>query len=267
MSWLAYITVWILGLAAAVLALVNEPAARVCLLAALFFTYGVILLIGIMFPGLGLFFISIKRGANYLGTVALTFDDGPHPTRTARLLDLLRDEKVPATFFVIGRAAEAFPDKVLRADAEGHLVGNHTYRHRAVGALFSDRGLRDELERASQVVAGLIRCTPRFVRLPFGLSRPGIARLLRRQELTSIGWDVQGLEWVYREPRIIAERIARLARNGSVIMLRESCYGTQALGDEAVLETARLTIALLRERGFNFVRLDQLLEQPGYCEK
>ena len=110
-----------------------------------------------------------------------------------------------------------------------------------------------------------VSAAPRFVRTPSGVSRPDLAEAFAQLQLTNVAWDVCGLELLYRNPARIAARIARLARNGSIILLHESYYGTRIVKPEQALTTAQLTIALLRERGFRFVRLDHLLKQPGFA--
>lgn len=266
MSWFAYVSAWTLGLAGAVLALADDPDVRFWLLVAVGLAYLAVLVLGSARPQWGFYLPSLNRGPAQAGTVALTFDDGPDPEVTPGLLDLLRQEDIQAAFFFVAEAAAKHPALVRRAAGDGHVIGNHSFSHRATWPLGRLRGIQSEWERANQVFFRLLRRTPRLLRLPFGVSRPGLARVLKALNLTSIGWDVRGLEGVHRDPQKIAQSVAAQARNGSIILLHECYYKSKNFGP-AVLETACLTIRLLRERGFTFSRLDRLLELPAYAEE
>jgi peptidoglycan-N-acetylglucosamine deacetylase len=261
MTWPVYITIWIAGLIGTVLALVDDTGAKIGAAAALFGVYLLVLLAGTLFPQLGLYFSVSKRGSHEEGRVALTFEDGPDPSLTPRLLDLLKQENIPAAFFSVGARVVAYPELILREDKEGHLLGNHTYRHHWHWRWWTRSGLRAELERTDAAFARAIQRRPRFIRLPPGLAYPGVGRVLREANLTGVGWDV-GIGSARSEtPQAAAARVARLARNGSLIALRDSpARGTTP---DAVVETTRQIIVLLKERGFKFVRLDQMLGLPG----
>jgi peptidoglycan-N-acetylglucosamine deacetylase len=260
MSWPAYITIWTAGLIGTILALVEDAGARIWLVLALLGVYLLVMLAGALFPQLGLYFSVAKRGSHEQGRVALTFENGPDPRLTPRLLDLLKRERIPAMFFAIGAEAENQPDLVRRMDEEGHLLGNHTYAHRWRVGWLTRSGLRSELEKGAAALIAVIRRRPRFVRLPQGLAHPGLRRVLRELNLTGVGWDVRA--GTAADPQRAAAHCARLARNGSIIALPGDTRHAAAT-PEAVLETARQIITLLKERGFAFVRLDQLLGLAG----
>lgn len=260
MSWLAYITFWTAGLAGAVFAVTGDPRSRTLILLALGGVYVFAWACAIRCPHWGLLYPSLNRGPHDVGRVALTFTGGPHPLITPRLLELLGREKVPAAFFFTGRECEAEPHWVRQADEAGHQIARTVYRSRWSWSWMTDRGLRLELAQTGAVLSRILKRTPRFVRLP--LARPGVPRLLQQMNLIGVGWDVGGEVIGAADPRAAAERIARIARNGSVIAL----YQDPDSGPDAALETASQTIVLLRDRGFTFARLDHLLEQAAYDE-
>jgi peptidoglycan/xylan/chitin deacetylase (PgdA/CDA1 family) len=113
------------------------------------------------------FTVSGARGSR---RVWLTFDDGPHPEHTPRLLDVLRDAGVPATFFVIGRGATAHPEIVRRMKAEGHAVGNHTFNHVDAAAM-ATASFIEEVRRADRVLEAILGHEPRLFRPPWGRLR------------------------------------------------------------------------------------------------
>ncbi len=267
MSWFAYTTLWTLSLAGTTWVLVEDPLIRLLLLAGLFFVYLCILIVGSTFPQLNFYFVSCNRGATDQGCVALTFDDGPDPKVLPKLLEVLKDEKVKATFFMVGQAAEANPAMVKKVEADGHLIGNHSYFHSAWWPFQFVFAIRDELARSNAAIAKVIGTKPRLVRMPFSIGRPGLSRVFRKLNLVPIGWDVRGLEGLYREPKLIAEHVAKEARNGSIVLLHERYFGTKDFGPERVVETVREVIAGLRERGFVFQRVDAMLGIEGYSDE
>jgi peptidoglycan/xylan/chitin deacetylase (PgdA/CDA1 family) len=264
MSWFFYTTLWTLSLVGTTWVLADDLATRLSLSLGLLAAYLITLAMGSFYPRLNFYFSCVHRGPADQGWVSLTIDDGPDPKVTPKLLEALKDEGVKATFFLVGLAAEAHPALVKRVEADGHLIGNHMYYHKATWPFRPAFAIRQELERANALLAKLIGNRPRFVRMPFSVGRPGLARAFRKLNLTPVGWDVRGLEGVYREPARIAEHVAREARNGSVILLHECYFHAADFGAERVVETARLVIARLRERGFVFKRLDEMLETEGY---
>jgi peptidoglycan/xylan/chitin deacetylase (PgdA/CDA1 family) len=177
------------------------------------------------------------------------------------LLELLRRERIPAAFFFVGEAARRYPALVARAAADGHLIGNHSDRHGYGWTISSTERLFAEFAAANRTLAAILGQPPRFARTPAGVSRPNLAEVFQQLQLRNVAWDVRGLEGLYRDPGRIAARVARRARNGSIILLHELYYGVLRFEPRQVLATAQRTIQQLRSRGFRFARLDRLLEQ------
>jgi peptidoglycan/xylan/chitin deacetylase (PgdA/CDA1 family) len=265
MSRFAWSTVCVLVAVGLILALVENVSYQACLLAGLGVCYVALLAAGSLVPRLDFYLHAVRRGPADHPWVALTFDDGPNPATTPLLLELLQRERIPAAFFFVGEAARRYPDLVARAAADGHLIGNHSDRHGYGWAVSSAEQIFAEFAAASRTLAGILGQPPRFVRTPAGVSSPHLADALQRLQLRNVAWDVRGLEGVYRDPERIAARVARRGRNGSIILLHELYYGVCHFKPGQVLATAQRTIERLRSRGFHFVRLDRLLEQPDHA--
>ena len=128
------------------------------------------------------------------GELALTFDDGPNPVWTPRLLDLLASHDVHATFFLVGSRAQAQPALVRQIVAAGHLIGNHSWSHLNL-ALSSGRRIDEELSRTSQALEQIVGAPIRYFRPPFGARRPEVLRAARRLGMLPVLWNAMTSDW------------------------------------------------------------------------
>ena len=140
------------------------------------------------------------------GELALTFDDGPNPLWTPRLLDLLARRDVRATFFLVGSYAQSHPSLVQQIAAAGHCIGNHSWSHRN-RALAPSSTIEDQLSRASQILAEITGEPPRFFRPPYGARRPATLRIARRLGLTPVLWNAMTSDWKNPSADAIALRL------------------------------------------------------------
>jgi peptidoglycan/xylan/chitin deacetylase (PgdA/CDA1 family) len=142
------------------------------------------------------------------GELALTFDDGPNPAFTPQLLDILARHGVRATFFLVGRYAEAQPALVRRIVAEGHQIGNHSWSHLNL-AFASASSINDQLTRTSETLEQISGAPVRYFRPPFGARRPEVLRAARRLGLVPVLWDAMTSDWVNPSADAIAQRLMR----------------------------------------------------------
>ena len=154
--------------------------------------------------------------------VFLTFDDGPDPEWTPRVLDALADAGVRASFFMIGVQALKSPSLVRRIEAEGHMTGNHTFSHRHPW-LMSSKAAREEVQAGARTLADILGHSPLLYRAPHGRRRACMDDEARRTGATIVDWDLSAVDW---GPLGGAERIAtRLARvrGGDVVLMHDGC--------------------------------------------
>jgi peptidoglycan/xylan/chitin deacetylase (PgdA/CDA1 family) len=202
-----------------------------------------------------------------LGCVALTFDDGPDPVDTPKLLDLLREKGVKATFFVVGKRADQYPEIVRRACAEGHLIANHTWSHYSLFCFLMPRRLRAEIERGTESVRRSCGFRPRFFRSPVGLRHPLLAPYLQDAGLEYVSWTIRTRDTLTANSSVLARRILNKAASGDIILLHDRLPG----GTDAMLEALPGVIDELRKRGFEFVLAGPREDaggtlQPAACE-
>jgi peptidoglycan/xylan/chitin deacetylase (PgdA/CDA1 family) len=197
---------------------------------------------------------AICRGGTGKMRVALTFDDGPDPEATPKLLDLLGRENIAATFFCVGKNVEAYPQIAARIAAEGHLIENHTYRHPWWISCIWGKRLTAEMVRTQAAIQKAAGVTPTYMRSPAGLTNPFFPSMLRRLNLTLVGWDVRTFDTMGTTRRVI-DRISRHTRDGSIILLHDG-----GSSPERVVEIVSAAIEDLRSRGFGFERLDRMID-------
>jgi len=151
------------------------------------------------------------------GEIALTFDDGPNPIWTPRLLEILANHNLRATFFLVGRRAQYEPALVRQIVSAGHLVGNHSWSHPNL-ALCSASRIADELARTSRTLEEITGAPIRFFRPPFGARRPEVLRAARSLGMTPVLWNAMTSDWKNPSSEAIAaqliRKIDRLQRRG-----------------------------------------------------
>jgi peptidoglycan/xylan/chitin deacetylase (PgdA/CDA1 family) len=193
----------------------------------------------------------ITRVARAPRTLALTFDDGPNPDATPAILDALAARGVKATFFVLGRHAERWPELVRRAAAEGHAIGNHGYYHRKL-QFKSPRYVRDDLTRGTRAIERAGGVHPALFRAPHGFRSPWVSAIARSLGQRTVGWSL-GV-WDSDRPGVeaIVDRTVGGARPGSILLLHDG-DGYDPAGDR--LQTARAVpriVDRLLEQGYRF---------------
>jgi peptidoglycan/xylan/chitin deacetylase (PgdA/CDA1 family) len=219
------------------------------LLVALIYGVTTILVLYVLFHPRNQWLVANRSRVDGADCVALTFDDGPDPVDTPRLLDLLREKDVKATFFVVGQRADQYPEIVRRAWAEGHLVGNHTWSHDNLFCFLTPRHLRVEIERGTESIRRSCGFRPRLFRSPVGMRHPFLGPYLRDAGLEYISWTIRTLDTFTANPSVLARRILNKAVSGDIILLHDHLPG----GADAMLEALPRVIDELRERGLEFV--------------
>jgi peptidoglycan-N-acetylglucosamine deacetylase len=183
--------------------------------------------------------------------IAMTFDDGPHPVLTPRLLDMLKARGIKATFFLIGQNAAEYPDIVRRIAAEGHEIGNHTWNHPQLTKL-SPAALREEIERTSSTIAEIIGKPLHVMRPPYGATSDYINHWINLEfGMKVILWSVDPLDWKYRNSARVERQILAGARPGAII-LSHDIHATTVAAMPDVFDS-------LFAKGYKFVTVSELI--------
>lgn len=185
--------------------------------------------------------------------VALTFDDGPHPVNTPRLLDMLKERGIKATFFLIGRSVGAHPEIVRRIVAEGHEVANHTWDHKMLRAMGPEK-INEELQKTTDAIVAACGIAPTVYRPPFGaINSKQQKAIMEKFHYPSIVWEVDTNDW--KAPRSIAkvhDTILKDAHAGSIIL----CHDIHS----ETVDAMPSTLDEMKAKGFLFMTVSQLIK-------
>ncbi len=187
--------------------------------------------------------------------IALTFDDGPDPEVTPRVLDLLDAHGARASFFCIGAGARANPALVREIVRRGHSVENHTYRHPHHFAALPPSGLRQEIAAAQATLAELAGTPPRFFRAPMGLRSPLLQPILAEQGLCLVSWTRRALDGLRGDPVAAAARLRRGLAAGDVLLQHDGRAARTPDGTAVALTVLPGLLAVLAARGLRSVTL------------
>lgn len=183
--------------------------------------------------------------------VALTFDDGPHPEQTKRLLDGLLARETRATFFLVGEQLAGNEDLVLRMGREGHQVGNHTWSHKSLqeakGAAF-----QEEIRRVEEALEEILGKDGAWLRPPYGQIT---AAQMAQVNVPLVKWSVDPRDWESRNTAQVVQAVLETVEPGSIILLHD-IYPTS-------VEAALVLVDRLREQGYAFVTVEELLLRSG----
>lgn len=202
-------------------AIVGAPPLWACIAATI--AYGTIITVGVLILRLRMFADAVVHGGEGAKGVALTFDDGPHPVHTRKILDILDARAAKATFFVIGRKAKEHRDVVEEIVRRGHAVGVHGYAH---DRLFSLRGasrVRADIVQAIELLSEIVGERPTLFRPPIGHTNPTIVRVAAELDLEIVGWSVAARDGIAgTKPDDVVRRIRSGIEDGAIVLLHDA---------------------------------------------
>ena len=183
--------------------------------------------------------------------IAMTFDDGPSAQNTPRLLDMLKQRKIHATFFMVGQCVVEFPDIVKRIVAEGHEVGNHSWSHPQLNKM-SDASVHDQLQKTQDAIVQACGVAPKIMRPPYGA-------FTARQRAWANGtwgykiilWDVDPLDWKIRNSDHVKAEILKQTQSGSITLSHDI--------HKTTVDAMPATLDALAAKGFKFVTVSELI--------
>ncbi len=218
--------------------------------------------VGAYYPNSWLFGPVIGQGPRTGRDLFLTFDDGPNPAATDRILETLARESVPAAFFMVGEHVRRFAEVGARVRDGGHEIGNHTDRHVKLHRRGPAR-VRTELTTAHQTLVDRLGVTPRTFRAPHGYRNPFVGAAARRLGYQTLGWSFGVWDTALPGPEVIRSRTRRHLHPGAIILLHDG-DGYDPQGDR--LQTAEALPGIIRDArdlGYTFRPLSLLLRDTA----
>ena len=185
--------------------------------------------------------------------VALTFDDGPNPPFTNNLINVLDRHKVKATFFLVGKNVQAFPDIAKTLINKDHQIGNHAFSHTPL-IYRSPSFVRTEITRTDSVLRAVGVSSEIFFRSPYGMNLFVVPYILSELDKTNINFDVVPRDWEEKDPHLIAKRVMESVRPGSIILLHDGDGPRQN-----TVDAVDIIVVQLRKDNYAFVTISELL--------
>lgn len=201
----------------------------------------------------------LPEAASSRGAIAITLDDGPHPDITPRVLELLDEHRVKATFFCVGERVRRYPEIAREILHRGHAIENHSQRHIHNFSLLGPRGLMEEIGRAQESIAAITGVTPKFFRAPAGLRNPFLDPVLTRLDLQLASWTRRGFDTVSRDPDTVLRKLVRHLGGGDILLLHDGQPGRNPSGQPLILDVLPRLLAAVSAAGLRPITLRSAL--------
>ncbi|MGE5381341.1 MAG: polysaccharide deacetylase family protein [Methylocystaceae bacterium] len=186
--------------------------------------------------------------------VAITFDDGPDPVYTPMMLDLLEENQVKATFFLIGLHSEWYPELVKRINKEGHEIGNHSYYHKNY-SIKSPGYVAGDMQRTNELLTKITGVRPCLLRPPFGRYNDKTVEIAKEQQLQVVCWSINSLDWQRPAAYVMERQVRRHLGPGQIILFHD--------GGGRRKETVRAVanfIKTAQDEGYRFLTVSEMIK-------
>jgi peptidoglycan/xylan/chitin deacetylase (PgdA/CDA1 family) len=210
--------------------------------------------------------VSILENSNPHGYVALTFDDGPSQIYTPQVLEILKENNIHATFFLIGKNVEKYPEIVKRIAAEGHTIGNHTYTHPTILPLISNQQLIQEIKKTENLIYAFTGKKTDLFRPPHGWRTPWMVNECEKLGYDLVNWTVDPKDWRHPSSNVIVKSVIHKTGNGAIVLLHDGLELKNDPGQENTLVALSQLIAYYRARNYTFVTIDQIIADKNRAQ-
>lgn len=215
----------------------------------------VLIVIGSSRIKLNFFFKSLNHIKTSDKIIALTFDDGPNPTITPQLLQLLDKYNVKATFFLIGKNIKDNKDVLAQMMKNGHLLGNHSFSHHLFFDLFSSEKMAAEIKATNVEIEKACGKTPKLFRPPYGVTNPALKKAIEKTEMISAGWSLRSFDTMNSKEKVL-KKLKRKTKAGDVVLFHDT--------DGKILAIMEEYLSWLEAHQFKVVSLESLFKISAY---
>ena len=189
--------------------------------------------------------------------IAITFDDGPNPIYTPKVLQLLKKFNSKASFFCIGKNVEQNSSLIREIVGDGHIIGNHSFNHSNYFGFYNTIKVIDELVKTDSCIEGVIGKRPILFRPPFGVTNPSIKKALADTGHYVVGWNMRSLDTVLKNEKKILQRITKNLKPGDIILLHDT--------NDKTINVLEQLLIFLEKNKFETVTVDNLLKINAYA--
>ncbi len=220
---------------------------------------GVFLLLAVL-PTNSFYGPVLAQGNTQKKVIALTFDDGPYPPYTQKLLQVLREKNVHATFFMVGENAAHHPELVKEVQKDNHEIALHAGYHRDLLKL--DPGeVRSNIAYGKQILKTLTGKEPLYMRPPHGFKDWSVLAGLAEHNLQAVNWSIIPRDWTNPGAKQIAKRVLDNAAPGAIVLLHDGDSPAQTAPRDQTIEATAIIIDELRKQGYEFVTVSELIKE------
>jgi len=187
--------------------------------------------------------------------IAITFDDGPDPEITPKVLDILDAFSVKATFFCIGKQIEEHSEILKLIDQRGHLVGNHTWSHEQWFDLYSTQKMKSDINKTNGLIFNITGRRTKLFRPPYGVTNPSLKKAIRDFDFNTIGWSIRSFDTVNHIKKTLF-RIKKKLQPGAIILFHDN--------REQIIEILTPFLEFAQSEEYEIVPLTELLDIKAY---
>ena len=230
------------------------PIFAYCLL---LIAYSLIVFWGCYYVGSNFFIKIICRADTDKKEIAISFDDGPAANYTKEILAILNDANTKATFFCIGNRIAGNEAVLKQLQADGHIIGNHSYSHHFWFDMYSAKKMQEDLDQMDAEMERVTGLKPKLFRPPYGVTNPNLAKAIKNGGYTPVGWSVRSMDTVIKDGKKLLEKINQGIKPGAVFLFHDTSKTTLDILPQFIQE--------VKKRGYNIIPLDKLLALQPYA--
>ncbi|MBF0099561.1 MAG: polysaccharide deacetylase family protein [Desulfobacterales bacterium] len=215
--------------------------------------------IAIFLPGFGFFLPIISRGKTGTNAIAITFDDGPDPVSTPKLLALLQKYNINVTFFVIGEKVSRYPELIHQIISHGHAIGNHSYSHDLFLMLKKSSYIQKEIQMTQEILFKL-GIKPLVFRAPVGITNPRLHQILKELNLYAVNFSCKANDFGNRRINGLSQKILHKLKPDAIVLLHDACPNNPSLLSEWLNEIEKILTGI-QHKGFIVLPLSEIIHR------
>ena len=223
----------------------------------LFVVYSLIVFYGCCYVGSDFFIKIVCSAITDKKEIAISFDDGPATNYTPKILQLLKQDNIKATFFCIGNRIAGNENILKQIKDDGHIIGNHSYSHHFWFDMYSSKKMLDDLKQMDHEMEKVIGVKPKLFRPPYGVTNPNVKKAIINGGYIPVGWSVRSMDTVIKDEKKLLDKINKSIKPGAVFLFHDTSKTT--------LDALPAFMREVKNSGYAIIPLDKLLDLQPYA--